>query len=219
MSSEACGHPFRICLRGMVISPRLISVLIVAILVLGACDGSTLPSDGLPLNSGPAPWPPPERPAERIKAARLPPYEEDGPLHFHSHLDIFVDGRPVPVPASLGLRPPYSPLHTHSPSGILHVETNDRRAVFTLGHLFALWGVRLTPDCVGSYCTPGKGFIAYVNGKPSGHSLSRIPLAPYREIALVIGVSPTSIPDGYDCYNAAEIERRSCEGFLTEKAQ
>lgn len=168
----------------------------------------------LALNSGAAPWPLPDRASERIVAAGLKPYRDSGPLsHPHAHLDIFIDGRSVPVPANLGLASPFASLHTHSDSGILHMESADSRATFTLGDLFTIWGVRLTDSCIGSYCSPTVSRV-YVNGKEQNLSISKVQLEPLSEIAIVIGRSPDRIPESYDCHNAAEIERVSCRGFL-----
>ncbi|HVE46129.1 MAG TPA: hypothetical protein VNA57_05235 [Acidimicrobiales bacterium] len=196
----------------------LVAASVMAVLA-GACGGSSAPAPvqrNLAVNVGPAPWPPPERPSERIAASGLPAYKEGGTLHLHTHLDIFVDGRNVPVPENLGLHPPFSPLHTHSPSGILHAETDTKGAVFTLEHLFALWGVRMDRSCVGAYCAPKTPIVAYVDGRKHEEAVSEIRLAPFRQIALVIGTPPSSIPKGYDCHNAAPLERQSCQGFLAK---
>lgn len=179
--------------------------------LLSGCGGRA----PLPLNTGPAPWPPPERPEERIAAADLAAVNEQGRLHFHTHLDIFVDGRNVPVPGSLGLTEvASSSLHTHSPSGILHAETDDEEAVFTLGDIFALWGVRFSDSCVGSYCGPETPIAVHVDGRPWEGPLDEVRLAHYEQLSLVIGEPPATIPADYDCYIAAPVERRSCQGFL-----
>lgn len=133
----------------------------------------------LPLNRGPAPWPLPDRVAERIRVADLPPYAESKPLeHPHAHLDVFADGAHVPVPAGLGLAPPYSSLHTHCSSGILHMEARRSDSRFTLGDLFALWGVRLSRSCVGSYCEPESPARLYVNGPLQSGPISGVVLEP-----------------------------------------
>jgi len=56
-------------------------------------------------------------------------------LHFHAHLDIFVDGKRVAVPALVGLNPGagyLTELHTHDASGVIHIEAQNPRQ-FTLG--------------------------------------------------------------------------------------
>jgi hypothetical protein len=120
--------------------------------------------------------------------------------HYHAHLDIFVNGRSQPVAASIGRANGYvlSPLHTHANSGTIHVETfRDRK--FTLGMLFTEWGVRLTGDCVGGYCRPGTAVSAYIDGQRTDKPLPDIVFKKGREIALVIGSSPSSIPSRWNC--------------------
>lgn len=177
-----------------------------------AADLSSLP----PVDAGPAPWPAPGNPGGLIAAVDLLPYRADGRLHFHTHLDVFVDGRPVPVPGSIGIGPEPSSLHTHSPSGILHIEADDPDATFSLGDLFALWGVRLSGSCVGAYCRPEADVAVYVDGQPLSGPLDEILLDPYEEIAVVIGTPPDSIPSSYDCSTASREERFSCQGFLEQ---
>lgn len=191
-----------------------IGVGVLAVIVAGRVLGG--PDRALALNTGPAPWPLPDRAGEHISAAHLPTYRQSEPLaHPHAHLDIFVDGRPFPVAAGLGLVEPYSPLHTHSDSGILHMESPDDAGGFTLGHLFTVWGVRLDSTCVGAYCAPSKPAALYINGTPTTGPLRQARLVPYSEMVLAIGTPPPFIPSHYDCHNAADLERTSCQGFLT----
>lgn len=62
-------------------------------------------------------------------------------MHIHQHLDLYVDGRKVPVPAGIGIHPAveFAPLHTHDASGVIHVESPTVRT-YTLGQFFAVWG-------------------------------------------------------------------------------
>ncbi len=172
----------------------------------------------LPLSTEPAPWPPPDRAADRIAAAGLPDLNEQGRLHLHAHLDIFADGESVSIPASLGLTPTAaSSLHTHSSSGILHVETDAEEATFTLGALFTLWGVRLSESCIGSYCAPTTSIVAYVDGQPWDGNIGEVPLAPHQQISVVIGEPPSRIPDTFICSADVSVaERTACEGFLAK---
>lgn len=165
-------------------------------------------------NTGPAPWALPDHLAQRIRAVDLPPYKDlsgDRP-HPHAHLDIFVDGRPVTVPAELGLAPPYAALHTHANSGIIHMESSKTDAQYDLGQFFGLWGVRFTNECLGSYCSSVR---VYVNGDEQPGKVTDVVLEPYSEIAVVAGAAPSDIPSSYDCHNAGAVERVSCRGFLT----
>jgi hypothetical protein len=72
-------------------------------------------------------------------------------LHVHPYLRIVLDGRPLTVPAAIGIRDPqfeaglavggacFEPLHTHDASGIIHIEGPDPNQRYTLGDFFAVW--------------------------------------------------------------------------------
>jgi hypothetical protein len=182
--------------------------MMVAILALVAagCGGSSTGSNGkaqgpLALNTGPAPWPDPDRVADRTAAAALSGKSvESLAVHYHAHLDIFVNGIHQPVAASIGrVRQSYfSPLHTHATSGMVHIEApTDVR--ITLGMLFTEWGVRLTSTCAGGYCEPGTPVVGYVNGSRTHAPLTGIVLTRGEEIALVIGSPPATVPSSWDC--------------------
>src|SRR5438034_10302898 len=97
------------CRRGLVM---------LALILLAAC-GKGHPAAPV-VHTGPAPWPSPDRVPDRVSAAHLPHSSvESLEVHYHSHLDIFVNGRSEPVAASIGRIDGnfFSPLHTHATSG------------------------------------------------------------------------------------------------------
>jgi hypothetical protein len=176
---------------------------------------------------GAAPWPAPADPLRRAVAAGLKPERKETLIHHvHSHLDVFVNGKPIRVPAGIGINihdpgvktfatpdgskayggislckaACISPLHTHDDTGILHTEsatpTPNR-----LGQFFIEWGVALTPTCVGGYCNLRSTHV-YVNGKPYAGDPRRILLTDHKEIAIVIGTPPKSIPATADLSSA-----------------
>jgi hypothetical protein len=136
--------------------------------------------------------------------------------HVHAHLDVFVDGKPIAVPAGIGInihdpevkrftdpslsyggiqhcrKPCISPLHTHDGSGILHTESATPQPN-TLGQFFTEWGVRLSKSCVGEHCSP-KPIAFYVDGKPYTADPRAIELTDRKEIAIVVGNPPPQIP-------------------------
>jgi hypothetical protein len=138
------------------------------------------PSSLQGLNEGEPPWPPElENLRQRLLAIDLPPQEAEGQgLHSDQHLDIFVHGQPVEVPAQIGIPPGFdqespgasetdfiSILHTHDATGLVHVEAPETHA-YTLGEFFDVWGVRLTDDCLGGLCEKKDDQIrVYVNGE------------------------------------------------------
>jgi hypothetical protein len=142
--------------------------------------------------------------------------------HVHAHLDVFVDGKPIVVPAGIGIniddpevqrfkdpdgsvayggikrcrKPCISPLHTHDVTGVIHTEAASPKPN-TLGQFFTEWGVRLGGSCVGKHC--GREPVAfYVDGKPYTKDPRAIELTDRKEIAIVIGTPPAEIPKTAD---------------------
>jgi hypothetical protein len=153
----------------------------------------------------PPPWPAnTAQLQQRLRAIGLQPLTEEGQvLHTHQHLDIFVAGKPATVPGDLGIGDGFiSDLHTHAgyPPGIIHVESpTDAR--FTLGQFFAVWGVPLSPTCLGGLCEEGdKQLKAWVNGKPVTADPTRIVLDDHQQIVLAYGTpaqEPKPVPASY----------------------
>jgi hypothetical protein len=146
--------------------------------------------------TGPAPWPANTGGLRaRLGALGLPALGREGTaLHIHAHLDLFVHGRRVAVPAGVGIGPDFiSPLHTHDASGVVHVESSDVRT-FTLGEVFGVWGVRLTRRCLGGYCARGPDRLrVYVGGRELTGDPRGLQLAPHAEIVVAFG-TPRQLP-------------------------
>jgi hypothetical protein len=149
----------------------LLTILFGAVAV-AACGGDD--ADGgsadsaRPANAFPD-WPAPDDPFERTVGAGLAlEVKEHLQTHRHSHLDVFVDGKAVPVPAAIGIditdpgvkhfpdngsyggieectNPCISPLHTHDETGIIHTEAAVD-TLLTLGQFFTEWGVRIDDE-------------------------------------------------------------------------
>jgi hypothetical protein len=168
-------------------------------------------------------WPAPPGPLERTVAAGLQPERKEFLIHHaHAHLDVFVDGKPIVVPAGIGIniddpevqrfedpdgavayggitrcrKPCISPLHTHDATGIIHTESKSPKPN-TLGQFFTEWGVRLHESCLGERCGPD-GIAFYVNGKPYRQDPRAIELTDRKEIAIAIGTPPAQIPKTAD---------------------
>jgi hypothetical protein len=157
------------------------------------------------LQTGPAPWGANTGDlAQRLQAAGLPPLSpvEETVLHIHQHLDLYVDGAKVPVPAGVGIDPAvgYAPLHTHDDSGVIHVESPTLRT-YTLGEFFAVWGVRLTPGCLGGYYAGGgRELRVYVDGRAYHGDPAGLALAPHQELVVAFGTAaqlPSPVPSSY----------------------
>jgi hypothetical protein len=143
-----------------------------------------------------APWPPEyANLSDRLQPLGLNALSQEAlAFHIHQHLDVFVDGKRVPggVPALIGINDSayITELHTHSPDGIIHVES-ARKIDFTLGQFFAEWGVFLNRRCVGDYCN---GLKWYVNGVKETGNPQNLVLKEHQQIALVVGKPPKKIP-------------------------
>jgi hypothetical protein len=170
------------------------------------------------------PWRLPGYELTRIAQAHLAPIVGALVRHDHVHLDVIVNGKPVKIPAGVGLVQPApgqschgsvptgdcragglvtflvaaAPVHTHSASGIIHIES-DRAGRFTLGQFFDLWGVRLTSDCVGAYCAGGGNELrVYVDGRRAAGDPRDVALTSLQEIAVVYGKpGATRVPTRY----------------------
>jgi hypothetical protein len=168
-------------------------------------------------------WPAPSDPLDRAIAAGLTPETKESlAFHVHAHLDVFVDGQPVEVPAGIGIniddpgvrkfveadgtvgyggiegcgQPCISPLHTHANRGLIHTESPTPKPN-TLGQFFLEWDVTLSTSCVGEYCSPVP-IAFYINGEPYPGDPNAIELADRTEIAIVIGTPPARIPSTAD---------------------
>jgi hypothetical protein len=142
------------------------------------------------LQDGPAPWDPEYASlAVRLAALRLPG-SSDTAFHIHALLRIFINGKPVPVPAQIGIDPQgrfLAPLHTHDATGIVHIES-QRPFPFTLGQFFTIWGVWFTDTRIGGYANHGAQRLrVFVNGRPVAHAAGHVLRAHDR---IVVGYGP-----------------------------
>ena len=167
--------------------------------------GTTATAQTNPFNKLPgirktkAPWPPEYASlSDRLGPLHLSALgQEELAFHIHQHLDVFVDGKPVPggVPAGIGINDDsyITELHTHAGDGLIHVESATVRD-YTLGEFVAEWGVYFDRKCLGAYCN---GVKVYVNGEQQKGAPWDIALKAHQEIAIVAGKAPKKIPKSY----------------------
>jgi hypothetical protein len=210
----------------------LLPALVVASLVLFGAGCVAQPAARTPgtnaASSSAAPpavvWPaPPDPMALTIEAGLQPEPKEYLVNHVHAHLDVFIDGRRVVVPAGIGIniddpgvrkfnepdgsfayggiklcnQPCISPLHTHDQSGIIHTESATPEPN-TLGEFFVEWGVELSATCVADSCSPATPVAFYVDGEPYAGDPAAIELTDRKVIVIVIGTPPAEIPSTAD---------------------
>lgn len=195
---------------------RRVTVLACVVLLAGcATPGNSTPSPAVPSQATPsqAPlelWPLPDDPMGLARAAGLEPLTiESLEYHVHVHLDVFMDGRPVLVPAGIGIDiddpavkrfedpvayggieepcedPCISPLHTHDPDGVIHTES-PTPTPNTLGEFLIEWDVTLPDDAK-----------VYVDGEAYSGDVAEIELTDMLEIAIVMGEPPSVIPSEF----------------------
>ncbi len=129
--------------------------------------------------------------------------------HVHTHLTIFVNGKPMFIPYGIGIpgfqavSTPSGPfvetgscfywLHTHATDGIIHIESPSTTLTFHLGQFFAEWGQTLSTSQVGVY----QGHVTvFFNGKLYKGDPSNLPLGYHYQIQLDVGtpiVAPVNL--------------------------
>jgi hypothetical protein len=189
----------------------LVAVVVVLAIVLGIVltrgNGSGSATSGtraiawgsIPgLQTGPPPWNNSSAVLpDRLQLLGLNALGQEGTvIHIHQHLDIYVNGKKVQVPALIGIDTTdgfLTELHTHDSSGILHVESATNRN-YVLGQFFGEWGVKLTSNCLGSYCGKLKW---WVDGKRMFGNPAELILKAHQEIVIAAGKTPSPVPSSY----------------------
>ena len=191
-----------------------------ALLLVVACGGGGGGGTPSPIATV-TPWPAPSNPIDLTGKAGLVLYDKEFLLyHVHAHLDAFLDGKKVLIPAGVGInitdpgvqssdnppsyggikqcaQPCISPLHTHTIDGVLHTESKKSEPN-TLGQFFIEWDVKLDANCVGEYCSPAKPIAIYVDGVKFTGDPTTIQLTDKKQIAIVIGATPPGgVPEKY----------------------
>jgi hypothetical protein len=148
--------------------------------------------------------------------------------HIHAHLTLYKGGKPVPLPAEVGI--PFSQaiggqhyclywLHTHDASGVIHIESPTAR-LYTLGQFFDIWHATSLWDAQGGLAGPA-GLVVdasfvnalkaakpreihiFVNGKRVSTSYRDITLTKHKLITIEIG-TPLKPPTTHYDFSAAD---------------
>ncbi len=111
-------------------------------------------------------------------------------FHIHQHLTLLDRGKPVTIPADIGrplLGQCFYWLHTHTPDGLIHVESPTIRT-FTLGEFFAVWGQPLSAKRAGPLRAGGGTSLRfYVGGSLYTGDPRKIELAQHSDIVIEAG--------------------------------
>ena len=115
--------------------------------------------------------------------------QEGAVFHIHQHVAIFDHGKPVPVPAHIGI-PPFGSciywLHTHTDDGIVHVESPSFRT-FTLGEFFDIWGQPLGATVVGPARIKKGELRVFLDGTRYAGDPRKVELTQHADITLEAG--------------------------------
>ena len=114
--------------------------------------------------------------------------------HVHALVSIYKDGVRQGLPDNVGRSGCTYELHTHDATGVVHIEANAPKQ-FTLGQFFALWrqpllasGAAGLPGPIRFYVIDNETLTPYT-GNPG-----EIALTPHREIVIVSGTPPATLP-------------------------
>lgn len=120
-------------------------------------------------------------------------------FHIHAHLDVFVNDKPITVPAGIGIKPNECLywLHTHDASGVIHIES-PQQMTFTLGQFIQVWDNTSGISPKFEELTSGdKNLQIFVNGNKVKDTYDKIMLSAHDEIVIVSGSMPQTIPSSY----------------------
>jgi hypothetical protein len=150
--------------------------------------------------------------------------------HIHAHLTLYKDGKPVPVPAYIGI--PYSTainaggqhtcffwLHTHDASGVMHIESPTSR-LYTLRQFFDIWHNTSLWDAQGGIAAAAglvvddsfvnalkaakpRAIHIFVDGKPVSRDYRSITLTKHKLITIEIG-TPLKPPTTHYDFSAVD---------------
>jgi hypothetical protein len=147
--------------------------------VIGGCQVGPAPPGPAEIRTGPPPWDAPRDAVSYIDKAgfeRLP-LDFSGPSPYTVTISITVDGKPVKIPAGIGVdrvRAEQAAVHTHGTDGLVYVEAKTTAERPTLAQFFTLWGVRYDAKCLGDAC---ESLTATLNDIPARWNMQLVPEA------------------------------------------
>ena len=147
----------------------VVAVALSLVPVVSGCQVGPAQPGPAELRTSPPPWSAPRDAVSYVDKAgfeRLP-LDFSGPAPYTLKLSVSVDGKPVEIPADIGvdrLRAEQAAVHTHGTDGVLWVEAKTKAERPTLNQFFTLWGVRYDERCLADACG---SLTVIVNGEPA----------------------------------------------------
>lgn len=193
---------------GLIVGLGAAAIVVVLLVMLSeepAPPGTQPSGTALPgMMTSPVPWGANlDELGDRLTLLNLPAMQ-DNSGHAHNRLFLYVNGEPVAVPVDIGWNEAagvVAPLHTHDDTGTLHIESADPAWVPTLGTFFDVWGLRMTADCIGAYCTQGDDELrVFVDGEPFEGDPRSIVMEDQKTTVIAFGAEdelPDPVPDSF----------------------
>ena len=119
----------------------------------------------------------------RAQAAGVGREPRDDQQHVHAAVRLIVDGIEYHPPRDVGLVDAGALLaiHTHDASGVVHMHQAKGARPFTLGQLFAVWGIQVDGSGAGEPRT-------WINGRPRPLSME-VPLTDHADVVVEAGTA------------------------------
>lgn len=117
--------------------------------------------------------------------------------HVHQYLEFVIDGRYYLPPEAVGIVPDEGKpqtikcmywAHTHTPDGVIHVESPTRE-ILTLGHLLDVWSVSSVSRMLVERTQAGPPARVVVDGKEYTGDIRAIPLHSHAMITIEYGAT------------------------------
>ncbi|MEV8377947.1 hypothetical protein AB0P21_34735 [Kribbella sp. NPDC056861] len=147
----------------------VVAVALSLVPLLSGCQVGPAEPGPAEIRTGPPPWDAPRDAVSYVDKAgfeRLP-LDFSGPAPYSVQLLVSVDGKPVQIPADIGVdrvRAEQAAIHTHGTDGVVFVEAKTKAERPTLNQFFTLWGVRYDARCLADACG---SLTVRVNGEPA----------------------------------------------------
>ena len=162
-----------------------ITAIAACAVAVGAC-GSSSTSSGTPGGTSPAS----KALIAHTKAANVPLLDQEAfETHIHTELTVMVNGAPMVVPAFIGIDQEankIAALHTHDATGLIHVESPEKNAKYTLEQFLTVWGMPAGADARCAFFNAKAPCTLAVTSKESGKVGLDVRLVDQDELTLTV---------------------------------
>ncbi len=165
--------------------PLKLTAIAACVVALGACSSGTSGS-----NSSGGSSPASKALVAHTTAAGVPLLPQEAfETHIHTQLTVTVNGAPLTVPASIGIDQEtnqIAALHTHDDTGLIHVESPEKHAKYTLQQFLTVWGMPAGADARCTSFSANAPCTVTVTSKDSGKVGLDVRLVDQDELTLTV---------------------------------